>query len=275
MRFIKKDIRSGNWFVAATMIWTYVVLAIPALRGLNFEDPLTRITFILAGASPSVFGLFFVFLTVDRTYIRMFLKRIVTLGNTKMEKIIIALVLVPLVTVFSAYLSFLFTSVPPDFSVLGAYTKNIGGLFLFAIFTLVFGQLAEEIGRRGYLLDCWQEKGIIGYGAGIGLIWMLWHLPMFFITGSYQNSLALQGLIPVLSFALSTISLGVIIGKITKTTGSILLAILFHFTINFTGELIPLSLAGEVINALILTIIAAWIIFSSSSNKETASGNGG
>jgi len=275
MRFIEKDIRSGNWFVAATMVWTYVVLAIPALRGLNFENPLTKIAFVLAGASPSVFGLLFVFLTADRTYIHMFLKRIVTLGNTKMKKIIIALVLVPLVTVFSAYLSFLFTSVPPDFSVLGVYSKNIGGLFLFAIFTLVFGPLAEEIGWRGYLLDCWQDKGIFGYGVSIGLIWTMWHLPMFFIKGTYQNSLALQGLIPILCFAFSTTALGVIIGKITKITGSILQAILFHFTINFTGELIPLSLAGEVINALILTIIAAWIIFSSSSNKDIASGNGG
>ncbi|HML45454.1 MAG TPA: CPBP family intramembrane metalloprotease, partial [Clostridia bacterium] len=64
---------------------------------------------------------------------------------------------------------------------------------------------------------------------------------------------------PVLCFVLSTTALGVIIGQIARTTDSILLAIVFHFTVNFTGELIPLSGTGEMINAAALALTALGI----------------
>lgn len=85
---------------------------------------------------------------------------------------------------------------------------------------------------------------------------------MFFIAGSYQNSLLTQGAEPVICFALSTIALGVIIGELAKRTDGILTAILFHFTINFTGELIPLAPAAEMINTAALIVIALGMICS-------------
>jgi len=85
---------------------------------------------------------------------------------------------------------------------------------------------------------------------------------MFFIAGSYQSSLLTHGAAPVLCFALSTTALGVIIGEITKRTGGILTAILFHFTINFTGELIPLAPAAEIISTAALILIALGMICS-------------
>jgi membrane protease YdiL (CAAX protease family) len=87
----------------------------------------------------------------------------------------------------------------------------------------------------------------------------VWHLPMFYITGSYQNGLLRQGALPVLYFTLSTTALGVIIGRLTKKTGSILAAVLFHFTINFTGELIPLAPCAELLNTVTLVVIACMV----------------
>ncbi len=164
--------------------------------------------------------------------------------------------LVPAATILSAYLNWLLTSVPPDWFTLSACLKDPAGLIAFAVFTLVFGPLAEELGWRGYLLDCWKDRGILVYGAGIGLIWTVWHLPMFLIAGSYQNLLLMHGAVPVLCFALSTVALGVIIGEITKRTDCILPAILFHFMINFTGEMIPLAPAAEMIRTALYAVIA-------------------
>ncbi len=65
---------------------------------------------------------------------------------------------------------------------------------------------------------------------------------------------------PVLCFALSTIALSVIIGEIAQRYNSILSAILFHFMINFTGELIPLELTAEIIKTAIFAVIALVII---------------
>lgn len=223
---------------------------------------------MLAGASPSIFGLVLTFFLRDRTYMCSFLKRIITVDKARAKHILSVFMLVPSIRFFSTYVNFIFSSVPLNFSRLVAYFKDPAGFVLFAVFTFIFGPFAEEIGWRGYLLDCWKDKGIWTYGVGIGFIWALWHLPMFFIEGTYQNSLLLQGSIPVICFAFSTTVLGVIIGQVTRITNSILLAILFHFTVNFAGELIPLVPTGEIINTVILTTIAFAIICKNSIKRK-------
>ncbi|PKM73505.1 MAG: hypothetical protein CVU91_04250 [Firmicutes bacterium HGW-Firmicutes-16] len=260
MCFIKGK-RHATLFVAVTLLWTWGALSIPALLGLDFENSVTKAAYVLGGASPSIVGLIFVFLSDDIAYKRCFFCRIVGLGKVGGKGLAVLFALVPAVTVLSAYLNQLFTSTPPDWSTLGAYINDPAGLLAFAVFTLIFGPFAEEIGWRGYLLDCWKDKGILFYGAGIGFIWTIWHLPMFFINGTYQNSLLMHGVVPVLCFALSTVALGVIIGEIAKRTGSILPAILFHFTINFTGELIPLTPAAEMIRTAAFIVIALGMIY--------------
>lgn len=266
--------RRGTLYVVITIIWTWGVLAVPIVCGFDFSNIVTMIAYILAGASPSVIGLSFVLLSGSRAYIFSFLKRMVTIGSTSLIGLLITFTLIPAITLTSAAINYLFTSTYPDFSILSTYSKDLTGLMLFAAFTFIFGPLAEEIGWRGYLLDCWKDKGVFIYGAGIGLLWTLWHLPMFFIVGTYQNSLLLQGAMPVIYFALSTTALGVIIGHITKVTNSVLLAILFHFTINFTGEMIPLTITGEMINTIILIVIAFGIMCRDLSKRSRCNETG-
>jgi len=261
MCFAKRT-RHDAAFVTATILWTWGTLAISVLLGLDFENTVTRAAYALGGASPSIIGLIFVLLSGDREYRHSFLCRIVMLGKIGKPGFVVIFALVPAVTVLSAFISQLFTSAPPDWSKLSTYLKDPASLIAFAAFTLIFGPLAEELGWRGYLLDCWKDRGILVYGARIGLIWTVWHLPMFFIAGSYQNSLLMHGAEPVLCFALSTIALGVIIGEITKRSHGILTAILFHFTINFTGELIPLAPVAEMISTAAFMVIALGVIYS-------------
>lgn len=265
---LDKNPKSGILFVAVTIIWTWGILAVPVAGGLDFNNTVTRVAYLLAGGSPSVIGLIFVLLSGDKSYLHSFLKRLVTVGNARAKWLLIAFTLVPAITLLSVIASFLLTSAYQDFSILFNYVSNFAELILFAAFTFIFGPLAEEIGWRGYLLDCWSNKGILVYGAGIGLVWTIWHLPMFFIAGTYQNMLLLQGVIPVICFVISTTALGVIIGHLSKTTNSILLAVLFHFTVNFTGELIPLELTAKIIHTAIIAAIASGIIYRSQRKRR-------
>lgn len=272
--YIEKNDRHSVGFVIISMLWTWGVLAVPVMLGYDFENTVTKTAYILAGASPSVTGVIFVLLSGDSEYIRYFLKRVVRLGNSRVSDLLMVFMLVPAVTVISAYINFLFTSALPDWSELVAYFKNPAGLIIFAAFTLAFGPLAEEIGWRGYLLDCWKDKGSMVYGMGIGLIWTLWHLPMFFIAGTYQNSLLVQGAVPVICFVLSTVALGVIIGELTIKTNSILSAILFHFVVNFIGELVTLSPSAELIKTMLFTVIASGIVIVDFMRRRAQNGNG-
>lgn len=257
---LMKNTRYGILFVAVTIIWTWGVLSVPIILDLDFENTVTRVAYVLAGASPSLIGILFVFRSLDKRNIRIFLKRIVRFGNATFIDLLLIFLLIPVVTIFSAFIGSLLTSAQPDWSVLVSYCQNPVALVAFAAYMMVFGPLAEEIGWRGYLLDQWKDKGILVYGAGIGFIWTIWHLPMFFISGTYQNALLAQGIIPVLCFVISTTALGVIIGKIAKRTDSILAAIMFHFMINFTGELIPLTLCSEMVQTALLAVIALVIV---------------
>jgi membrane protease YdiL (CAAX protease family) len=62
----------------------------------------------------------------------------------------------------------------------------------FAVFILAFGPLPEELAWRGYALDSLQVKWkALTSSLMLGTAWTVWHLPLFFIQGSYQHSLGL------------------------------------------------------------------------------------
>lgn len=253
--------QNGIVFVAATIAWTWGILAVPAFLKLGFGNGITTVAYVLAGTSPSVFALAFVCLGTDKEYSRSFIHRIVNLNAMKVKDILVLILLIPAVTSVSGLIEILFTPEQSDWSVLLQYAESPFRLITFALVTLVFGPLAEEIGWRGYLLDKWKEKGLLTYGVGIGLIWAIWHLPMFFIFGTYQNTLLHQGFAPVFSFGLSTVALGVILGEFAKKSGSILPAILLHFMVNFTGELLPLDPMANLTKSIVLGIIACGMLY--------------
>ena len=64
-----------------------------------------------------------------------------------------------------------------------------------AIFILLFGPIPEELGWRGYVLDRLQVRwNALSSSLILGIIWAAWHIPLFFIEGSYQYNLGLGNL---------------------------------------------------------------------------------
>jgi len=254
----------GALFVLLTIVWTWGILSVPIFMGYDIGHPLSGAALALAGASPSVFGLIFARLSGDATSFCSFVKRIFLPSGTTLVSWLAVFALIPAVTILSAYASALFgMTAAPDWSVMTDRFASPVRLIAFAGFTLVFGPLAEEIGWRGYLLDCWKDRGILVYGVGIGFVWTIWHLPMFFIGGTYQNTQLNAGWWLVLCFTVETIALGAVVGELTRKTGSILTAILFHFSVNFTGELMPLTPGAEVLKTIVLLGIAVCVVFVS------------
>ena len=81
------------------------------------------------------------------------------------------------------------------------------GLLTAANFFLVLllgGPLGEEFGRRGYALPALQDR--MGWRmASLGLVWGVWHLPLFFIEGTSQAH------IPLALFLLSVVAMSVLL----------------------------------------------------------------
>lgn len=55
------------------------------------------------------------------------------------------------------------------------------------IFWLFFGPVPEEPGWRGYALDGLQSRhSALVSSLIVGIVWLAWHLPLFFIEGTWQ-----------------------------------------------------------------------------------------
>jgi membrane protease YdiL (CAAX protease family) len=131
--------------------------------------------------------------------------------------------------------------------------QNPLSLLPFVLFMLVFGPLPEEMAWRGYALDRLQSRrNALQASLILGIAWTVWHLPLFFIEGSYQHSLGI-GTPQFWLYMLDKIPISVLMTWIYNNTDrSTVSAVLFHFMVNFVGEIFDLSLQGEII------YIAAW-----------------
>ena len=96
-------------------------------------------------------------------------------------------------------------------------------------------QAGEEIGWRGYALPRLAAR--LGFARGsvvLGIIWALWHIPLFFIPGvdNYGQSIPL--------FVVAVTALSVAMAWLyVQTGGSLLLAMLMHSAINQTTLVVP------------------------------------
>jgi CAAX amino terminal protease family. len=102
------------------------------------------------------------------------------------------------------------------------------------LLTMIFPMIPmgglEEFGWRGLLFPELNKKiNLIMAALAVGLIWALWHLPLFYINGLYDSSF--------LEFLLMVIGLGLVLAWLYKKTNSIFICVLFHAMINASSRI--------------------------------------
>jgi membrane protease YdiL (CAAX protease family) len=125
---------------------------------------------------------------------------------------------------------------------------------VFIIMFLLGGGLNEEIGWRGYALDRIQNKySALAASLFLGAFWIVWHLPVFFLTGTNQS------LVPFWLFMLAVIPLGVMMTWVYNNTNqSIFAAAFFHTIGNLSHELfriMPTKASPALTGFVILTVL--------------------
>ena len=105
--------------------------------------------------------------------------------------------------------------------------------FLYVLFTSVVG---EEIGWRGFALPHLQARfSALGASLILGLVWGLWHLPLFWMVGNFHQH------IPVSLFLLQIMGFSVLYTWMNNNTrGSLLMPHLFHAASNTTLGVLPI-----------------------------------
>jgi membrane protease YdiL (CAAX protease family) len=135
-----------------------------------------------------------------------------------MEKyILIAVLIFAVIVTASIGTSVLFGGSINQFSFTEDFSFSIGGTSAFL--TILLASCIEELGWRSYGEDAvgaynsWFKESII-----FGCIWSLWHVPLFWIPGTYQYGLKEMGIMYVINFLLSVIPLELNFINVKKST---------------------------------------------------------
>lgn len=207
--------------IAFGLAWGILALLIffpgqtePIFGPMGYTNPL----FILAVYSPAIAGIFLVWRHYGTDGLRSYLRRL-TLWRMP-----------------AGWWAFLVVGIPAAFYLGAAIKGTITDPFPFSPWRAALPALAaalfigpvEELGWRGVALPLLQRRFVPLWSSLIlGLIWGLWHLPAFFLSGSPQSAWSFG------PYFIGVLSITVILTSIFNAArGSLLIAALYHFQMN-------------------------------------------
>jgi membrane protease YdiL (CAAX protease family) len=133
--------------------------------------------------------------------------------------------------------------------------------FILCFFLAFFGPKTEELGWRGVALpELVKRYGFTIAVIFLGLMWAIWHLPLFFIKGSYHYKLGL-GSPAFWNYMLSIISISILYGAVySKADKSILIIILFHYLDNLAGETFQICFSAKIWESIFRATLALLVL---------------
>lgn len=247
---------ASHWvFFTLTFGFSWLFWGIAILLNQVYTSFPTIIFFALGGFGPSIIGILLTYLTKNKEEVKDFwyrsrdFKRI----NIQWYGAIIIFSLTPLLIAGGLSLLFKGSGITIDSTFISSS--------LFTVIFLIIGVIAEEFGWRGYVLDRLQIKyNSFISSIIIGFFWGLWHLPLFFIQQTYQQIIGLYS-IEFWMFFIMVLPHSVIFTLIFNNTNrSILSALLFHFSVNFFGQLFSFDIQVRIISNIIIFIYIIMIL---------------
>ncbi len=122
-------------------------------------------------------------------------------------------------------------------------TANAGSLPGLLLLNIWLFLVTEETAWRGFALPRLQSRmSALSAALVLGLIWGLWHIPLFLKAGSFQASIPFSG------FMVSILATSVVTSWIfNHTRGSVLLVALFHAVTDVTIAFLGVMSSGSVL----------------------------
>ena len=257
-------IRQDPWlFFIFTYIWTWGFWIPVVLLGENIFTFPYFLLFGLGGMGPSISAIFLTYFKEDREVWHDYWKRVIDIKRISIVWMAVALFFPAFTSGLAMITGILINRIFPTFeTALEFFSDPITFLF-YLLFTLIYGPLPEELGWRGYALDRLQKKwNAFNSSIILGLLWVLWHWPMFFMVGTYQSEEIIIGSVRFwLAFCAGIIATTILMTWIyNNTKRSTLSAVLSHFMINLTGEFLNLFDLLEYYKAIWTIILAGLVI---------------
>jgi membrane protease YdiL (CAAX protease family) len=177
--------------------------------------------------------------------------------------LVIAIVLIPVLCLFSLWLAIMTEGVVPA-EIINISRIDVTIPYIITVF-FIGGPLQEEFGWRGYALDRLESKyNALSSSIIVGVLWSLWHLPSFFIPGTIHNKQ------PFYAFFTSVLLISILFTWLyNNSERSILVVLLFHTSINVSYWIIPINstFTGPIYYTIMLGIVVILVIIFYGSNE--------
>ena len=214
--------------LAFAFTWTFWLLAALEARGMISSLPVPAL--FLGAFGPMVAAVVLTARESGRAGLRSLLGRVVRWRVAPFWYAVALLGPIVLTLVAMSLQLVVFGGQPPSFL---AMAGTLPTVLVISVYMLIQVGIGEEIGWRGYALPKLQA----GYSALVssllvGVIWFLWHLPVFFNPAtSYSNTPFWVFLVFLLPFAI------LYTWVFNSTGGSVLIVMILHAVMNSVGQL--------------------------------------
>jgi membrane protease YdiL (CAAX protease family) len=251
----------GLSFLGFTLAWTWLFWSGPvALQG-DVWSPPSVVFLYLGGAGPLVGGLLFTCRAHGRDGLKDLARR--TLDPRRIGPVwwMAVIGLVPAIEA-AAYLVAATTDQAQATAVFAPVLDHLlapQSFLSLAVFSLLLGPLPEEVGWRGFGLDALQQRlSPLFASLLLAAVWGIWHLPLFLMDGYYTP---FGGPPNPVHFGYDLLLTTLLLTWIFNHTGrSVLAAVLFHFLVNFSDELVASAPGADLMASVITTLVVLAVI---------------
>ncbi len=183
--------------------------------------------------------------------------RLVSLRRINLRTLPLILFLFPAIICIGIGISLLFGKSPDQFAILLSPVI----MTLTTLIGIFLAPALEEAGWRGYGVDSLRSRfSLFVTSVSFGLLWAFWHVPLFFISGFYQNSLLSSWLFTA-NFFVSTVIMAFIVNWVFyRNNRSIIACFLFHLSADISMSFIPAEQFTKCIITVLMFLVAAVIV---------------
>lgn len=253
----KRSILSLSIYFILSFVIMYGLVGLGKLDIISTESPLFMVMFIVGSWGPTIAAVLTVLIAEKGKGIGDLFRG---WGRWKVGPGWYAAALSPFAVAFLTAFIYLIVMGKPAPGPMQSVTAPT--IIMMLVMCVLTGATGEEPGWRAFATPRFQHHlGALGTSVVLGMIWALWHLPLWFLEGTPQYNLEF------VPFAISCVTETILLTWIyNNTRGSLVMASLFHLSINVSGSLVP-SILGWVgvkdfywIQAVVLVIYALIVI---------------
>jgi membrane protease YdiL (CAAX protease family) len=245
-------------FVALTFAISWTIWLAMAAGRLSIATPTGAVLNVIGMAGPSIASLILAAVLGGPVLRRLLDGFSLSLVSARWTVVAVALPLLMVAVAIAISVAVLGGRVP-------VVTAGVIGALVGEWVRILFlgGPLEEELGWRGFALPRLQLRHTALRAAVLlGLVWGLWHIPLYFVPGTGQYETVAGASSPgfaIGAFVVWTVGLSILFTWLfNETRGSLIVVMLFHASVNL-GSYVPAAV-GSTGGSSFLYAIVTWIV---------------